>query len=232
MSAVVELAGVTVTRDGAAVLDAVSMRLAPMERLAIVGPNGAGKTTLLRTIVGLQKTSAGTVRLFDTGCTGERDFRAMRPRIGFLFQDSDDQLFCPTVLEDVAFGPLNTGCSAAEAASVAADALARLGIGHLSARIAHRLSGGEKRLVCLAGLLAMRPEVLLLDEPTNGVDGPSLARLRAALDDFPGAIVLVSHDGSFVAAHATRAAYLAGGRLSDAEIHTPAHSHAHVHPVG
>ena len=232
MSAVVELAGVTVTRDGAAVLEAVSMRLGAMERLAIVGPNGAGKTTLLRTIVGLQKISAGTIRLFDADCTTERDFRAMRPRIGFLFQDSDDQLFCPTVIEDVAFGPLNTGCSAAEATAVAADALARLGIGHLSARVAHRLSGGEKRLVCLAGLLAMRPEVLLLDEPTNGVDGPSLARLRQALDDFPGAIVLVSHDGSFVAAHATRAAYLDGGRLSDAELHTHAPSPAPVHPVG
>ncbi len=232
MSAIVDLEGVTVTRDGAAVLDSVAMALEPMERLAIVGPNGAGKTTLLRTIVGLQKTTAGSIRLFGTPCAEERDFRAMRPRIGFLFQDSDDQLFCPTVIEDVAFGPLNTGCSREEATAVAAAALAQLGIGHLAERIAHRLSGGEKRLVCLAGLLAMRPEVLLLDEPTNGVDGPSLERLRAALEDFPGAIVLVSHDGSFVAAHATRAAYLADGRLRHAEIHTHAHSHAHVHPVG
>ncbi len=232
MSAVVDLADVTVVRDGETVLDAVSMQLAPMERLAIVGPNGAGKTTLLRTIVGLQGIAAGTIRLFGTPCGDERGFRAMRPRIGFLFQDSDDQLFCPTVIEDVAFGPLNTGASRAEAQAMASAALEQLGIAHLADRIAHRLSGGEKRLVCLAGLLAMRPEVLLLDEPTNGVDGASLLRLTEALDEFPGAIVLVSHDGSFVAAHASRAVYLAAGRLRAAEIHTHAHRHAHVHPVG
>lgn len=231
MTPVVALEDVTVARDGMPVLRSVSMTLEAGERLAIVGPNGAGKTTLLRAIVGLERTTAGAVRLFGTACREERDFRPYRPRIGFLFQDSDDQLFCPTVIEDVAFGPLNTGLSRGEAMAAAADALAGLGIGHLADRVAHRLSGGEKRLVCLAGLLAMRPEVLLLDEPTNGVDGRSLDRLRAVLEAFSGAIVLVSHDSSFVAGHAGRAVYLENGLLEDAEIHTHAHSHAHVHPV-
>ena len=231
MTPVVALDDVTVARDGMPVLRGVTMDLAAGERLAIVGPNGAGKTTLLRVIVGLERAAAGAVRLFGAACRDERDFRPFRPRIGFLFQDSDDQLFCPTVIEDVAFGPLNTGLGRDAAMAAAGEALAGLGIGHLADRVAHRLSGGEKRLVCLAGLLAMRPEVLLLDEPTNGVDGRSLDRLRAVLDDFPGAVVLVSHDSAFVADHAGRAVYLEHGLLADAEIHTHAHSHAHVHPV-
>jgi cobalt/nickel transport system ATP-binding protein len=227
----VSLDSVTVSRDGMPVLRGVSMHLDAGERLAIVGPNGAGKTTLLRVIVGLERAGAGAVRLFGAECREERDFRPFRPRIGFLFQDSDDQLFCPTVIEDVAFGPLNTGLPRDAAMAAAAEALAGLGIGHLADRVAHRLSGGEKRLVCLAGLLAMRPEVLLLDEPTNGVDGRSLDRLRAVLEAFQGAVVLVSHDSGFVAEHAGRAVYLDNGLLADAEIHTHAHSHAHVHPV-
>ena len=231
MTPVIALHGVTVSRGGAPVLERVSMDLDAGERLAIVGPNGAGKTTLLRTIVGLQRAEAGSVRLFGSVCREERDFRPCRPRIGFLFQDSDDQLFCPTVIEDVAFGPLNTGLARDAATAAAAEALAGLGIAHLADRVTHRLSGGEKRLVCLAGLLAMRPEVLLLDEPTNGVDGTSLDRLGTVLAAFPGAVVLVSHDSSFVADHAGRAVYLENGRLDPAEIHTHAHSHAHIHPV-
>lgn len=231
MSALIALDGVTVIRDGVSVLRDVAMTVRPGERVAIVGPNGAGKTTLLRTIVGLQKAS-GSIRLFGEECASEKAFRAARPRIGFLFQDSDDQLFCPTVIEDVAFGPLNIGHTLAEATERATAALEELGIGHLAERIVHRLSGGEKRLVCLAGLLAMEPAVLLLDEPTNGVDAANMARLHDLLHNFPGAIVLVSHDGTFVADHMSRALYLEHGTLSAAEMHVHAHSHAHFHAAG
>ena len=211
----------------------VSLSLVAGERLAIVGPNGAGKTTLLRTIVGLERPVEGGIRLFGADCASERQFRAVRPRVGYLFQDSDDQLFCPTAIEDVAFGPLNTGCTEAEALARAGEALAELGIAHLAHRISHRLSGGEKRLVCLAGLLAMRPDILMLDEPTNGVDAENGERLRAALRAFPGAMLLVSHDDGFVADLATRAMLLRDGRLLPAEIHAHPHihSHPHVHPV-
>jgi cobalt/nickel transport system ATP-binding protein len=231
---IVALDTVTVSRGGEPVIRAASMRLDAGERLAIVGPNGAGKTTLLRAIVGLQPIEAGSVRLFGVACAGEKDFRTVRPRIGFLFQDSDDQLFCPTVVEDVAFGPLNAGCTPAEAAARADAVLDMLGIGHLGDRIVHRLSGGEKRLVCLAGLFAMQPEVLLLDEPTNGVDAGNLDRLRRALRTYEGAMILVSHDAAFVAEWATRALVLADGELRGAEIHTHPHlhSHPHVHLVG
>lgn len=234
MAALITLESLTVARDGVSVLAGVSLDLAAGERLAIVGANGAGKTTLLRAMVGLERASAGRVVLFGAEAREERDFRFARPRIGFLFQDSDDQLFCPTVLEDVAFGPLNTGLSETEAEAVAGETLKALGIGHLASRVTHRLSGGEKRLVCLAGLLAMRPEVLLLDEPTNGVDAANGARLRAALKAFTGAMVLVSHDDGFVAELASRAMLLEAGRLVEAEIHVHphTHAHAHIHPAG
>jgi cobalt/nickel transport system ATP-binding protein len=229
MSELISLTSVTVGRDGATVLDEVSISLHMGERLAIVGSNGAGKTTLLRTIVGLERVKAGTVRLFGTACAEEKHFRAARPRIGFLFQDSDDQLFCPSVIEDVAFGPLNIGCSKEEAETRARDALAELGISHLADRISHKLSGGEKRLVCLAGLFAMKPDILLLDEPTNGVDAANGQLLQAALDRFEGAMVLVSHDSAFIANRATRAMILSDGRLEPAEIHSHPHMHAHPH---
>ena len=99
MSALIALDQISVSRDGVPVLNHAAMRLDPGERLAIVGPNGAGKTTLLRTIVGLERAETGTITLFGTPCAGEKDFRAARPRIGFLFQDSEDQLFCPSVIE-------------------------------------------------------------------------------------------------------------------------------------
>ncbi|PZQ85628.1 MAG: cobalt ABC transporter ATP-binding protein [Ancylobacter novellus] len=230
MSALLALESVTVARDGAPVLNRVNLALGAGERLAIVGPNGAGKTTLLRTLVGLERAREGQVLLFGTACRNEAEFRAARPRIGFLFQDSDDQLFCPTVIEDVAFGPLNLGCTQAEAFRRAEEVLAALGIHALAPRISHRLSGGEKRLVCLAGLLAMKPDVLLLDEPTNGVDAENGRRLRAALRAFPGAMLLVSHDDGFIAELATRAMVIENGALLPAAIHTHPHSHSHSHP--
>lgn len=233
MSALVCLDDLSVTRDGVPVLRHVTLNLEPGERVAVVGANGAGKTTLLRAIVGLERKVEGCIRLFGAVCGDEKQFRAQRPRIGFLFQDSDDQLFCPTVIEDVAFGPLNIGCTEAQAFRRGHEALEELGIGYLADRISHRLSGGEKRLVCLAGLLAMKPEVLLLDEPTNGVDAEHGERLRTALRTFPGAMLLVSHDDAFVAQLATRALVLRQGQLVAAQIHTHAHmhSHPHVHPT-
>ncbi|MFT3689414.1 energy-coupling factor ABC transporter ATP-binding protein [Paenirhodobacter sp.] len=229
MFPLISLTDVAVARDGAEVLRSVSLTLAAGERLAIVGPNGAGKTTLLRAIAGLEP-ARGTVTLFGQPCRTERDFRSQRPRLGFLFQDSDDQLFCPTVLEDVAFGPVNIGLPDPEA--VARATLGHLGIGHLAERVTHRLSGGEKRLVCLAGVLAMKPDVLLLDEPTNGVDAANMARLRAALADFAGAMILVSHDEGFVAGLATRAMMMRDGTLIPAQIQIHPHAYPHLHPHG
>ncbi|MDV7145765.1 ABC transporter ATP-binding protein [Tropicimonas sp. TH_r6] len=228
MMNLIEAGAVEIRREGRTVLAGTSLSLAAGERLAIVGPNGAGKTTCLRALVGLEPLSGGRISLFGQVCQRESDFRLARRRIGFLFQDSDDQLFCPTVLEDVSFGPLNLGQSDSAAARTAHATLDRLGLSHLADRLTHKLSGGEKRLVCMAGLLAMEPDVLLLDEPTNGVDMENGARLEQVLLAFDGAMILVSHDDAFVSRIATRGMLLSEGTLLPARIHT--HSHAHVHP--
>ena len=229
MSDLLALHEVSVLRDGEQVLQRASLSLSAGERLAVIGHNGAGKTTLLRTLVGLESPQHGEVHLFGLHCDREQDFRPQRARIGYLFQDSDDQLFCPTVIEDVSFGPLNIGNTPEVAEQQARAALAELGIGHLAERVTHRLSGGEKRLVCLAGLLAMKPAVLLLDEPTNGVDRQNGEKLRNALLAFEGAMIIVSHDAAFVADIANRAMLLDHGRLEPAEIHSHSHTHVHAH---
>jgi cobalt/nickel transport system ATP-binding protein len=227
-----DLDGITVERAGRVVLDGVSLRLSPGERLAIVGPNGAGKTTLLRTLVGLEKPRSGRLLAFGRERRVEADFREVRALAGFLFQDPDDQLFSPTVIEDVAFGPLNLGRSQSEAVAVAEATLARLRLGHLAARVTHRLSGGEKRLVGLATVLAMEPKVLLLDEPTNALDETHLARLTEILASLEAAMVIVSHDRPFLERLATRATTLKDGRLEPTTLHRHVHVHDHLHIHG
>ncbi|VFS47185.1 Nickel import ATP-binding protein NikO [Budvicia aquatica] len=193
------------------------------------GPNGVGKTTLLRTIAGLEYPEAGEVILFGQACKREAEFRIQRPRIGFLFQESDDQLFCRALSKTLHLAPATPACLIKKPDNVPLKPLDKLGIAHLAERFTHRLSGGEKRLVCLAGLLAMRPDVLLLDEPTNGVDAENGAKLRTALLTFDGAILLVSHDEHFVTDIATRAMVLSAKGLHEANIHQHLHQHHHPH---
>jgi len=222
--------------SGRTVLDGVDFDLAPGERVALVGGNGAGKTTLLHLMVGLALPAAGTVEAFGKVREAEADFWDVRARAGLLFQDPDDQLFCPTVIEDVAFGPLNLGKSRHEAVAIARRTLAALALEDFADRITHRLSGGEKRLVSLAAVLAMSPDVLLLDEPTNALDAAAAERLTAHLQALPQAMLFVSHDRAFIEQLATRAVHLEDGKLSAAEIHahphTHVHSHFHVHAPG
>lgn len=198
---------------GRSVLDGVDFQLTPGERVALTGPNGCGKTTLLHLLVGLHKPTGGEVYAFGRRRLSERDYREVRARAGLLFQDPDDQLFCPTVAEDVAFGPLNLGKSRAEARAIVRETLAFLGLEALSERITYKLSGGEKRLVSLAAVLAMRPEVLLLDEPTNALDARTRARLLEVLHQLSQTLVIVSHDEAFLACLATRTLHLEEGRL-------------------
>ncbi len=204
--------------SGRAVLDEVDFTLWPGERVALTGPNGAGKTTLLHLLVGLVRPERGALEAFGRPRRVEADFHEVRARAGLLFQDADDQLFCPTVAEDVAFGPLNLGRSRTEARAIARDTLDRLGLAGFEDRITDRLSGGEKRLVALAGVLAMQPEALLLDEPTAGLDDAATARLQGILAALPQAMVMVSHDRAFLARLATRSVVLDGGRLRPVEL--------------
>ena len=208
---------------GPPVLDGLDLTLEAGERLCLTGANGAGKSTLLRLLVGLLKPQAGAVIAFNRERRDEADFHEVRRRAGFVFQDPDDQLFCPTVAEDVAFGPLNLGKSRDEALAIVDDVLARLHLSAFRDRVTHKLSGGEKRLVSLATVLAMDPEVLLLDEPTNALDEPTTERLTEILLNLPQAMILVSHDPHFRRHIGTRILRLEGGRIAD----TPAKcSHA------
>jgi len=148
-------------------------------------------------MVGLNKPTKGTVIAFNEVREKEADFKEVRRRIGLVFQDPDDQLFCPTVAEDIAFGVLNLNKPHDEAMEIVDRTLQNLRLEHLRDRATHNLSGGEKRLVSLACVLAMEPEVLLLDEPTNALDEATQDRLIEILNNLPQAMVLISHDAHF-----------------------------------
>jgi cobalt/nickel transport system ATP-binding protein len=212
-------------------LETVSFRLSPKEKVGLVGPNGSGKTTLFLVTMGLLRPSSGTIRLFGRRMAGEEDFRDVRQRIGFLFQDADDQLFCPTVLEDVAFGPLNQGRTAREAREIAVETLGFLGLDGFEDRVTYKLSGGEKRLVSLATVLAMKPEVLLLDEPTTGLDSGTTSRLVTILHDLELSYVVISHDMDFIMETTDKVYALVNGQLSIDKELIP-HTHVHAHGYG
>jgi len=179
------------------VLVGCNLRLEPGQRLALEGANGSGKTTLLHLIVGLLRPERGSIEVFGKPRVAEADFHEVRRRVGLVFQDADDQLFCPTVAEDVAFGPLNLGKPRDEVRGIVSRTLAALGLAGYERRITYRLSGGEKRLVALATVLAMSPDVLLLDEPVATLDDQAVARLIGVLAVLPQAMLVVSHQPAF-----------------------------------
>jgi len=156
--AVIELKDITYAfPDRGNALDGLTFHLHHGEKLGLFGPNGAGKTTMLHILMGLIKPQKGEVELFGKTMGDGRVFSEARLKIGFLFQHSDDQLFCPTVLDDVAFGPLNQGLTKNDALDRAAQALTTVGLAGFEDRVPYRLSGGEKKLVALATVLAMQP---------------------------------------------------------------------------
>ena len=183
------------------------------ERLALVGPNGSGKTTLFHLMMGLIHPQTGTIEAFGAPRLRESDFVEVRARVGLLFQDSDDQLFSPTVLEDVAFGPLNFGRTPREARAIAERTLSLLGLHGFANRVTHKLSGGQRRLVALATVLAMEPEALLLDEPSSGLDAKTVDCLVAILGKLPQAVIVISHDESFLRRTTTRRCRLEDGKI-------------------
>lgn len=199
--------------DGPTALSGVELRIEAGEAVAIVGANGAGKSTLLQHLNGLLHADSGSVRI--EGITVGRDTLAeVRRRVGFVFQDPDDQLFMPTVQDDVAFGPLNQGSRTADAQTRALAALDAVGAAHLAARAPYRLSGGEKRAVALAGVLAMAPSVLVLDEPTSALDPAARRRLIGWLRGFAHTRVIATHDLDLVLALCPRVVMLHRGCIA------------------
>lgn len=189
---------------GGFALQDISFRIADGEIVGLVGPSGAGKSTLLMHLNGLlpevpaANESAAQVHVHGTAVT-KSNLQRIRREVGFLFQDPDDQLFCPTVREDVAFGPLNLGLTQEEACERMRAALRQVGLEHFEQRSTIQLSLGERRRVCLAGVLACEPKVLVLDEPFSNLDPRSRNQLTDILRRFEGAQILATHDLDLVA---------------------------------
>ncbi|MDY4280885.1 MAG: energy-coupling factor ABC transporter ATP-binding protein [[Pasteurella] mairii] len=183
------------------IIQGVSFHLQPQQRLFLQGDIGAGKSTLLHSLLGFVPISQGEIYWFGQCCRQEKDFQLIRgAQVGICFQQAEDQLFGPTVLDDVAFGLLNLGVSRERAYQQALTQLEQLDIAHLKARSVNWLSGGEKNFVALAGVLVMRPKVLLLDEPTNNLAQKNIEKLTALLRSLRLPMLIASHDQGFVQA--------------------------------
>ena len=217
--------------DGKMVLNNLDLHLHKKERIGLIGPNGSGKTTLFKLIMGLLAPGSGKLEIFNREMTLKKDFIPVRKKIGLLFQDADDQLFSPTVLDDVAFGPLNQGKSIKEAKAVAREILTSLGLDEFEERVTYRLSGGEKKLVSLATVLAMKPRVLLLDEPTTGLDVDTTNKIIQVLDDTDISSIIISHDMDFIQMTTDKVYGMVDGKIT-VDKGEYAHSHTHSHGHG
>lgn len=196
------------------VLDDLHLQINRGDRVGLIGSNGSGKTTLFHLIMGLLRPTRGEIEVFGKKRMQEKDFREVRAKIGLLFQDSDDQLFCPTVAEDVAFGPLNLGKSQEEATAITQGVLKDLGLEGFGDRVTYKLSGGEKRLVALATILAMQPEVLILDEPSAGLDVETVELLVNILENSDLTYLVASHHGDLLERTSQIVYRLNGGRVT------------------
>ena len=198
--------------DGTIALDGVDLSVERGERVAVLGPNGAGKTTLVLALNGINAASRGSVTV--AGLAVEKaNLAEIRRRVGIVFQDPDDQLFMPTVRDDVAFGPSNLGLRGDELAARTAEALAAVGMAHAADRPPHHLSFGERRRVALATVLAMRPDVLVLDEPSSNLDPVARRELAEIVLGLDVTTIMVTHDLPYALQLCERAVILDGGRI-------------------
>ena len=179
--------------DGTIAIRDVSFRITHGESVAIIGANGAGKSTLLLHLNGCLEATSGQIRIGDT-LLSKGTLPDIRRTVGMVFQYPDDQLFMPTVFEDVAFGPLNLGLSGSEVDRRVTESLERVGAGHLRDKPPYHLSGGEKKRVAIATVLAMSPDILVMDEPTSGLDPFARRQLMSLLRDFQHTKIFTSHD--------------------------------------
>jgi len=211
---IVEVRGLSYRyEDGTQALAGVDFLLHRGERVALLGANGSGKTTFLLHLNGILH-GEGYIEVSGTELS-KANLKEIRRKIGFLFQDPEDQLFLPTVLEDVAFAPLEQGCSTDEARERAMKALEWAGLAAEAHRAPHRLSAGQRQRAALAGVLAAEPEILVLDEPTTHLDPPSRRSLLALLDGLSQTILVVTHDVAFASRLAHRAVFFERGRIVD-----------------
>ncbi|MEZ0395719.1 MAG: ABC transporter ATP-binding protein [Anaerolineales bacterium] len=197
--------------DGHAALRQVSLTIAPGEKVALVGPNGAGKSTLLLHLNGIL-SGEGSVRVCGLPVVKENLGR-VRAAVGLVFQNPDDQLFSPTVFDDVAYGPIYQGLPPEEVTARVAAALAAVGMSAYARRVSHHLSVGEKKRIAIATVLSMKPEVLVLDEPTAGLDPRARRGLIRLLGELPLTMLVSSHDLAMVRELLPRTVILDEGRV-------------------
>jgi len=183
--------------DGHRALNSISFSVRPNDALGIIGPNGAGKSTLLQLLTGILTTREGEI-LIEGTALNKKNLGVLRKKTGLLFQDPDDQLFCPTVRDDVSFGPANMGLSPEEIDACTDRAMEAAGITHLADRPPYALSGGEKKAAALASILSMQPEILLMDETSANLDPRSRRRLISIINSLPQTKIIVSHDLDFI----------------------------------
>lgn len=198
--------------DGTEALRGIDLVIEPGERVALVGPNGAGKSTLMLHLNGILEPSHGSVSI-DGVVVDRRTARQIRAKVGLVFQDPDDQLFSPTVGEDVAFGPINMGLPEASLHDRVERALAAVGMSGSERRVPHHLSVGQRKRVSMATVLAMDPTVLVLDEPTAGLDPRGRRELMALMASRTETLLVSSHDMAMVADVFPRVVIIDGGEV-------------------
>ena len=199
--------------DGNQALFGVNLRVEKGERVALLGPNGAGKTTLVMHLNGIHEAQQGEVKIAGEKIDSKDAalLKRIRSSVGVIFQDPDDQLFMPTVREDVAFGPYNMGFRGSELDKVVNDALAQVGMLDFADRAPHHLSFGQRRRVAVAVVLAMKPEILVLDEPSSNLDPASRRELASILKSLDVTILMVTHDLPYALELCERSLVLSGG---------------------
>jgi cobalt/nickel transport system ATP-binding protein len=198
--------------DGTKALDGIDLDVACGERLAIVGPSGAGKSTLLLHLNGVL-TGTGSIRIMGANLT-QSNLREVRKQVGLVFQDPNDQLFCPTVFEDVAFGPLNLSVPAQEVPRRVEKALRDAGLEHsIRSRSSHHLSLGERRRVSLATVLAMEPAILGMDEPTSNLDPRNRRHLIEVVSGLQATLIIATHDLELVVDVCSRTVLMDQGKI-------------------
>ena len=181
------------TADKTCALNNISFSVNNGEKVALIGANGAGKSTLLLTLTGILAPVSGEI-IIDNIKLNKKTLNDLRKKLGMVFQNPDDQLFMPTVHEDIAFGPKNYGEKEETIEKSTDDILKNFGISHLKNRLTHKLSGGEKRLVALAGILVMNPSVILMDEPSSFLDPKARRKLIGILSELPQTMIIATHD--------------------------------------
>ncbi|MDX1448717.1 MAG: ABC transporter ATP-binding protein [Acidimicrobiia bacterium] len=199
--------------DGTDVLRGVDLSVATGERVALLGPNGAGKTTFVLHLIGILRAGGGSISVDGVELT-DQTVREIRSRVGFVFQDPDDQLFMPTVRQDVAFGPANFGLRGAELQERVDEALAMVGMEHVADKAPHHLSGGERRRVAIATVLAMRPSILILDEPSSNLDPAGRRELAQILTGLDVTLLMVTHDLPYAFETCSRAVVMSDGIIA------------------